>query len=395
MRLPLLPFFIFWLICLAIDVYIYFAARRRCASKVPSKIQFWSTVAIYVFLGVTVCLPRRSGSDAQLAMVMWSLFTVMSIYFSKILFVVVDLLASIPCLFGHKRLSFLSLTGGVLAILTFLGMWWGALVNRFRIKVNEEEIEIAELPPAFDGYRIVQISDLHAGTYGRDTTFVSHLVDKVNSLDGDVIVFTGDIVNRKSSELQPHMVALSRLDAPDGVISILGNHDYGDYCDWPTAAAKEANRKELIDMQANMGWRLLLNETEKIRRHGDSIAVVGVENVGDPPFTVYGSLKDAYPDLHDSVTKILLTHNPAHWVQEIADKSNKIDLTLSGHTHAMQIELFGLSPAAFRYKTWGGLYRDNKGLHPLYVNIGIGTVGLPMRFGATPEISVLTLKRAN
>lgn len=350
---------------------------------------------LYLGLIVTVCLPRRSGDDRMLLTIMWLLFSFMSVYLSKLVFVTADILASIPMLFHRHRLKWFSLTGGVLAVVMFLAMWWGALVNRFRIQVKEVEVEVPGLPASFDGYRIVQFSDLHTGTYGSDTTFVSHLVDRINAIDGDLIVFTGDIVNRKTEELTPHLPVLSRLDAPDGVISILGNHDYGDYSDWPDEQTKKDNLELLKRYQADMGWNLLLNETEMINHGQDSIAVVGVENVGDPPFTVYGSLPEAYSTLNDDVTKILLTHNPAHWSQEISDAEDKnVGLTLSGHTHAMQMEMAGLSPAVFRYKNWGGLYYDSKGGHPLYVNIGVGTVGMPMRIGATPEITVITLKRA-
>lgn len=143
-----------------------------------------------------------------------------------------------------------------------------------------------------------------------------------------------------------------------------------------------------------MGWRLLLNESETLKNKGDSIVIIGVENIGDPPFKCYGSLSKSYPAASDSIVKILLSHNPAHWVDSIADNpGNNIALTLSGHTHAMQIELFGLSPATFKYKTWGGLYHDTSGQRKLYVNIGSGTVGLPMRFGATPEITLITLRK--
>lgn len=379
--------------CIAIDAYTYIAAKKRCESRVPSRIQLWSAIALYTVLAVTLCLPRNSGSEATLLIVMWSLFSIMSVYIGKITFILFDLLASVPQLWRKHRLKWLSLAGGVLAVVVFLSMWWGALINRFRVQVRTTEITVENLPESFDGYKIVQISDLHTGTYGADTTFLSRFVDAVNAQNGDVIVFTGDIVNRHSPELIPHTAVLSRLDAPDGVFSIMGNHDYGDYCVWTSEREKEADIEALHKMQRQMGWNLLLNETDFVRHDGDSIAFIGVENVGDPPFKIYGSLKDSYPNLTDSVTKVLLTHNPAHWSMEIADNDdNNIALTLSGHTHAMQMELFGLSPACFRYDTWGGLYFDRSGKHPLYVNIGAGTVGMPMRVGATPEITVITLK---
>lgn len=382
-------------VCLAVDIYIYTIARRRCASAVPSRLQLGSTVALYLLLAVALALPRRSGDDSVLLTIMWILFGFLSVYVSKLMFVVCDLIGCLPKLFKRQRWSWMSKTGGVLAVVSFLLLWWGALVNRFNIQVTEVDLPVSNLPAEFEDFKIVQISDLHTGTYGTDTTYLSKLVGKINSLEPDLIVFTGDIVNRHSSELTPFVNVLSKLDAPFGVYSILGNHDYGDYSEWSDDAAKKADVENLAAMQRQMKWRLLRNETDMIRRGGDSIAIVGVENVGDPPFALYGSLADSYPDLSDGVTKILLSHNPAHWNMEIENNANaNVALTLSGHTHAMQMELFGFSPAVFRYRNWGGLYYDNDKSHALYVNIGTGTVGLPMRLGATPEITVLTLSRA-
>lgn len=395
MRLPLIPMIILLLVNVAIDYYIWRAAVNRCQSKWPSRLQFISAIIIYAVVIFAVALPRRSGSDATLATVMWLLFGYMSVLFSKVIFIVFDWIASIPKIWHKHRIKPVSLIGGVIAIVVFLAMWWGALINRYNIDVKEVEVEIPDLPEAFGGFRIVQFSDFHVGTYGSDTRFTDKVVSRINTLNPDVIVFTGDIVNRRSEELKPFVESLSHLDSPNGVYSILGNHDYGDYCDWPSEDVKRENMRELYEMQSRMHWQLLLNEHEKIYRDNDSIVLIGVENVGDPPFTVYGSLPDSYPSLDDSTVKVLLTHNPAHWVMDIADNDSiNIALTLSGHTHAMQIEVGGVSPAALRYPTWGGLYPDSTGRHKLYVNIGLGTVGLPMRIGATPEITVLTLRPA-
>jgi predicted MPP superfamily phosphohydrolase len=179
-----------------------------------------------------------------------------------------------------------------------------------------------------------------------------------------------------------------------GVYAILGNHDYGDYGVWDSPQAKANNMNELYNCYAKTGIQLLLNETTWLHRGNDSIALIGVENIGDPPFKIYGSLPKAYPALADNNTKILLTHNPQHWVDSIKGHNDmNIALTLAGHTHAMQIEIAGISPAAWRYETWGGLYADtNK--RQLYVNIGAGAVGFPMRLGATPEITLFTLRQA-
>lgn len=392
--MPIVLLVVTIVLSIVVDVYIYRAARKRVSSAVPARIQLISSLALYSLLIVGFCLPMRSGDEGLFLAKMWVLFSYVTFIVAKLVFVVFDLIASIPRLFGHRRIRLLSLAGGVLAVITFIAMWWGALVNRLNINTENVTVNVAELPQPFDGYRIVQISDLHVGTFGADTAYVSKVVDYVNSLNPDVVLFTGDIVNRTSDELKPFVGTLSRLECPDGVYSILGNHDYGDYYNWDCESDKKASLDSLVAMQKRMGWRLLLNEYEIIRRDGDSIAVVGVENVGDPPFKVYGDLKASYPDLSDSVTKILLTHNPAHWQMEIADRDDmNVGLTLSGHTHAMQMSAFGWSPAAWRYDNWGGLYFDKSGRHPLYVNIGIGTVGMPMRIGATPEVTVITLKK--
>lgn len=393
MRIPLLFLITVMVLSLLVDGYIYIMVRRRCVSKVPARLQLVSAVLLYMALIVGVSMPRRSGDDGSLLFIMWVLFGYMTFIMPKLVFVVVDAVALLPVLWHGRRWRWLSLTGGVIAIVAFLAMWWGALVNRFRVDVREVDFEFPHLPAAFDGFKIVQISDLHVGTYGDDDRFVRKLVGVINGLHPDAVMFTGDIVNRHSSELIPFVDALSGIEAPYGVFSILGNHDYGDYADWPSEADKAADVAALCAMQEGMGWKLLLNQTEFMHSGRDSIAVIGVENIGDPPFRIYGSLHKAYPAVGDSVSKILLSHNPAHWTDSIAGHDDvNIALTLSGHTHAMQIEVAGLSPAAMRYATWGSMYGDEAGRHALYVNIGAGTVGMPMRLGATPEITLITLK---
>lgn len=387
------------ILCPAIDIYIWSAlgrlrSQRHEIFRTGRLCQIIITALAYLLVIIGFFLPHTGGSDATLTAKMWLFFAFATIYLSKALFVALDLIARIPSLFRHPRCNALTIAGIILSLCLFAGMWYGALVNRFRIQVREVEVPMKGLPDSFDGYRIVQISDLHTGTYGNDTTYISKLVDKINRLDADIVVFTGDIVNRNSEELAPHVSALSRMRARSGVYAILGNHDYGDYYSWPSPEAKKANMERLYELYDKMGWTLLLNSTEFLHNGPDSLALIGVENIGDPPFHVYGSLEQAYPAGADGTAKILLSHNPAHWTNDISNghTPNDIGLTLSGHTHAMQIELLGLSPAVFRYPTWGGMYSDSDGRN-LYVNIGIGTVGIPMRLGATPEITILTLRR--
>lgn len=421
MRAPLLPLLILLVICSVIDVYIYHQIKRHVTnSSLWRRIQLWSAIAFQLMLVVGIMLPARDGDNTMLLWKMWLLFTYATIYLPKILFVIFDLLAAIPRLFHARRFTPLTIIGALGAIILFAGMWWGALINRYRIDNRSVTIEIVDLPEEFDGYKIVQLSDLHLGTFVNDTTFLARIIADVHSQQPDIVVFTGDIVNRQSAEIHPFVKTLSHLHAPDGIFAILGNHDYGDYKDWPDFEAKEANMQELYDAYNETGIRLMRNETVWLRRGNDSIALIGVENIGDPPFPVYGSLTKAYPNLDDKNIKVLLSHNPAHWVDSIAENPDvNIPLTLAGHTHAMQIELGGISPAALRYPTWGGLYADSPctrisqkstdsqshakagstsvvspGSHLLYVNIGAGTVGLPMRMGATPEVTILTLRRS-
>lgn len=393
MRLPLIATLVLLFFAIAIDYYLWRRIKKVSRRKLWLRIHVVVSIIFNAGLLLVICLPKRRGADSGLELIMWALYTYFSVYIPKFLFVIFDAIAALPLLWHRKRWKWLSISGIVIAVAVFLIMWWGALVNRYTIDVRNVDVTVTDLPEAFDGYTIAQISDFHVGTFGTDTTFVSKVVDKVNSLSPDVVAFTGDIVNRRSSELRPFVLPLSRMHARDGVLSILGNHDYGDYYSWDTPEAKAENMKELLAMQAEMGWQMLNNATSFIYRGNDSIAIIGVENVGDPPFTVYGDLDMAYETLDDPTVKILLSHNPAHWIEDIKDSPDKnIALTLSGHTHAMQMSAFGVSPAALRYPTWGGLYEDEDG-HQLYVNIGLGEVAIPARIGATPEITLITLRR--
>lgn len=395
MRLPLLATLVLLIVNLAIDRYIWCRLRNTRPSSAWLKAQTVSAILFNLALVAVICMPKRRGGDTSLDILMWVLYAYFSVYVPKAIYAIFSLLASLPRLWHGSRIRFVSHIGLFIGVAVFATMWWGALINRYSLDVNRIEIEIEGLPDSFDGYTIVQISDLHTGTFGSDTSFVADVVQAVNPLHPDLIAFTGDIVNRRTSELEPFAAILSTLSATDGVMSVLGNHDYGDYYVWPDEHAKRNNLLRLCDMQASMGWTLLNNATATVKRGCDSIAVIGVENVGDPPFHTYGDLDAAYSgDLCDPTVKILLSHNPAHWNDDIRDSPDKnIALTLSGHTHAMQISLFGHSPAAWRYPTWGGLYSDED-RHKLYVNIGLGEVAIPARIGATPEITYITLKKA-
>lgn len=391
MRIPYIGLFIILLINGFIDYQLYRYLKKALKNPIWSKMQLVSAIIFAFGLIILFFIPLKTASDEMMRVLMWVIFAYISVYGPKYIFVLINALASLPRLWHRERIRFITRAGGALSILLFLCLWWGALVNRFNIDIKDVNVEITDLPPAFDDFRIVQISDLHVGTYGTDTAFIAKLADKINRLKPDLILFTGDIVNRHSKELEPFVTPLSHLKAKYGVYSILGNHDYGDYFNWKDSTERATNNECLYELQAKMGWKLLRNSYENIKIRNDSLVIIGVENIGDPPFHIYGDLRKAYPTPTDNTTKILMSHNPAHWVNDIANTDKNIALTLSGHTHAMQIMLFGFSPASLRYRTWGGLYQDDSRRHQLYVNIGTGTVGFPARIGATPEVTLITL----
>lgn len=279
--------------------------------------------------------------------------------------------------------------GIVLGLIGFGSMLYGSVWGITRFEVKEVEYRSPLLPEGFDGYRIVQISDLHLGSWQGNPAPIQRLVDLVNRQHADLIVFTGDLVNQQSHEVDGFQPILSRLHAPDGVYSILGNHDYGSYYRWPDEQAERDNLAYLIQQQEAMGWRMLNNAHDIIRHRGDSIALIGVENDGEPPFPQYADLPRAMQGT-EGMFQILLSHNPTHWRREVLP-TTRIPLMLSGHTHAMQAIVFGRSLAPLKYPEWQGMYYE--GDRALYVNIGIGYVGLPFRLGAWPEVTVLTLRK--
>lgn len=396
MRIPLIIAIIALALNIGIDAYIARSIRRVFGkARRAVKAHIIISVVAAAALAFLICLPKKEVSQAGLTVIMWALFGYLSIYAAKLTFIVCDSAGLLvrAILRRRNRAAVAAVVGCIAALSVFIVLWWGALVTRYDIEVKPVSVAVSGLPDTFDGYTIAQISDLHVGSYGTDTTYVSRLVDSINALQPDIIVFTGDIVNRTTAELHPFVAPLSRLQAPDGVLSILGNHDYGDYYEWDSPQAKTDNMRLMHQLQQQMRWHLLDNETIMLHRGTDSLAVIGVQNVGDPPFPIYGSLSKSYPAISDAAVKVLLSHNPVHWTDSIANRPEvNVALTLSGHTHAMQIACGRFSPAALRYKTWGGLYTDSLG-RALYVNIGIGEVAFPARVGATPEITLITLHK--
>lgn len=278
------------------------------------------------------------------------------------------------------------------ALIPALGvMGWfafGFIEGWKRLELKHITFTSPDLPPYFDGYRLVQITDFHLGSFPPGNDFVQKVVDAANNEEPDMILFTGDLVNNQASEVEPYLKTLGQLHAQDGIYSIWGNHDYCEYGNNHSIGALKRNRRMLYGYQESLGWHQLMNEHHVVSHGMASIAVIGVENPGQPPFTNRSNLKKAMKGVDPDMFKILLSHDPHHWRREVVGK--KIQLTLAGHTHAGQLKIGKWTPARMAFKEWGGAYRIGEQM--LYVSSGIGG-SFPFRLGAWPELTVVTLKR--
>ena len=293
-----------------------------------------------------------------------------------------------------SRRKFVSTLGWGLAAIPFASILYSIFKGKYNYKVWKYTLYFDNLPKAFDGYRITQISDIHCGSFDNYEK-IRYGVDLINSQKSDVILFTGDLVNNLANEVHNWKSLFATLQAPDGVFSIMGNHDYGDYSSWETPEAKQQNLEHLFQLQKQMGWQLLLNEHCYLERNGEKIALIGVENWGHGRFSKYGDLNKAMEGVNTEDFKILMSHDPTHWQEVVLPENKDIQLTLSGHTHGMQcgIEIPGWlkwSPSQYIYKYWGGMYEE--GGKYLNVNRGFGYHAFPGRLGVWPEITVIELK---
>jgi predicted MPP superfamily phosphohydrolase len=294
---------------------------------------------------------------------------------------------------GMSRGKFISYSALTLAAIPFGTMIYGMVKTAFDFKIQRKKIPIAKLPAAFEGLKIVQISDIHSGSFISDAHF-KNAVEMIMNEKPDLIFFTGDLVNDRSDEAEPFKKVWKDLSAPLGVFSVLGNHDYGDYVLWDSPELKQANLERLFGIHKEMGWELLRNEHRIIEKNGEKIGLVGVENWGAAlRFPRKGDMKKAQLGMDEVPVKILLSHDPSHWEAKILKEHPEIDLTLSGHTHGFQfgIEIPGFkwSPSQYVYPQWAGLYSN--GNQHLYVNRGLGFLGYLGRVGIRPEITVLEL----
>lgn len=297
--------------------------------------------------------------------------------------------------FLADRRTFVARASIITAAIPFSAMLYGMARTAFNYTIKRKTLTFPNLPQAFDGVKVVQISDMHSGSFA-SVDNIRRAFDLILDQKPDIILFTGDMVNNKADEVEQFKDELARLKAPLGVYSVLGNHDYGDYVEWPSEQEKRANLQRLMTIQRGAGWNLLMDEHRILERDGQQMAVVGIQNWGASlRFPKYGDMKKAMRGTEQVPFKLLLSHDPSHWDAQVRTEHKTVDLTLSGHTHGFQfgIEIPGFqwSPVQYVYKQWAGLYQQ--GTQYLYVNRGLGFLGFMGRVGIPPEITVLELKR--
>lgn len=378
------------LFVLSTDTALYFSLKTYFRKR-WQKILYWvhSGLFIALLLVYHFAVPRLQGPEAY-RWIGTMIGTLSLFYTPKLLFLIFNSIGWIMGRFIRKIWYFFRILGTVIAILVFALIFYGMTWGRYNYEIETEKISLAKLPVAFNGYKIVQLSDLHLGSYGKNYKGVARLVKEVNALNPDLIVFTGDMVNNFASEMTPWIPVLKKLKAKDGKYAVTGNHDYGDYTRWPSLEAKQANLKQFFKNMEAMGFHMLNNSHVPLVSGQDTIYLAGVENWGNPPFPRYGKLQTALKGLEDRLI-ILLSHDPSHWRNEVL--KYPVAITLSGHTHAMQLGFrYGnkkWSPAQYIYPEYDGLYQHNN--QYLYVCRGQGFLGFPGRIGLRPVITEIIL----
>ncbi|NPA37575.1 MAG: metallophosphoesterase [Chlorobi bacterium] len=419
MRYPFIAFIGFSLFTLLIDFFLVKYLKNTYPDSKNPKLSFpvceyWhylcSLVFIISFL-VSWIMVKNATSPEVYQYFMWLLMTYLLIYAPKFFYLLFITFSSLVIVIKDKfftkgknkkmndgryprisRKKFLSQAGIVFASAPFISLLFGALKGRFAFDIIRTRIPFSNLPESFNGLKIIQISDLHLGSFNSNHKEIEKVVEMINNEKPDIICFTGDLVNNFHEETIGWDTIFKQLKAPLGKYSILGNHDYGDYSTWKYEAEKIANFEGIKDAHDRFGFNLLTNESVILTKNGDNIAIAGVENWGLPPFPQYGNLAKASKGIENIPFRILLSHDPDHWDAEVR-KNGMYSLTLSGHTHGMQLGFkyknFQWSPAKYKFRRWAGLYHVGK--QYLYVNRGLGYLGMPARVGMPPEITVIEL----
>ena len=356
------------------------------------RLLLWIPSALFL---ITFILLRTHGhttdSPNLTYKAIWLISIFILIYLPKFIFIFFHVLNTIVNQFTKNKYRIFNYIGILLSLTTFILFFIGMTYTRTHIKVREIHITHPNLPASFDGLRIAHITDQHLGNFGSDTTFISKAVHIINQQHPDIICSTGDMVNNFSCELTPYISIWQRLHASLGKYAVLGNHDYGDYTRWKSLEARHANLAATKQGLIESGFTLLLNQNTVLVQGNDTLYIAGVENWGKPPFPQYGNLDKATHNIPQNAFTILLSHDVSHWRKEVLQHKN-IQLTLSGHTHASQIGINNkharISPSAWIYPEWGGLYRESS--QYLHVNPGLGYIGMAIRIGIPPEITIIT-----
>ena len=411
----LFVFFLFWFL---IDLYVYQAVKVITASiekpflRNGIRTAYWLADIIIAFFILYIFLSHSQNKGVTL--LGGKVFAAVILFFVPKFFFITPfmLLEDITRLFASvikwisnrgnthfhidSRRKFVSQIALGIAAIPFLGILHGITKGKYNFRVLRETLYFPDLPDAFDGFTITQVSDIHSGSFDNFDE-VKRGVEMIDAEKSDLLVFTGDMVNNLATEAEPYVELFKGLSAPHGKYSIYGNHDYGDYIKWNSVQEKENNLKNLAKIHQRMGFKLMLNENVSLSKNNQNIRLLGIENWGLPPFPQKGDLKAALQGVEKDEFKILLSHDPSHFEEQVKKHDTKIHLTLSGHTHGMQfgIEIPGFkwSPVKFRYPRWAGLYTANG--RYLYVNRGFGFLVFPGRVGIWPEITVITLKKGN
>ena len=404
---------VFIIAIVALDSYVFQSIRALVENYPPFSrkliyVIYWILAAITIgcIIGLNFVGEEYTSRDTRNLLLVWIFMYLLSKLLAVLFVLSDDIIRLFKWTFSRAkdnslpgkpipRSEFLAKSSLVAGALPFVTMGVGILSGAHNYKIRRNTIVLPNLPHAFDGVRIAQISDLHTGSFYNKAA-VDKGVDMLLGQKPDMIFFTGDMVNYETAEIKPYFDIYRKIQAPLGVYSVLGNHDYGDYKSWPSAEAKRKNLEDLKAAERSLGWNLLLNENRRITVDGESIGILGVENWGKGRFHKYGDLEKANKGMEEMPVKLLLSHDPSHWDAIVRPDFKDIDITFSGHTHGFQfgIEIgnFQWSPVQYVYKQWAGLYQEAQ--QYLYVNRGFGFLVYPGRIGIWPEITIIELKRA-
>ncbi|WEK18230.1 MAG: metallophosphoesterase [Candidatus Pedobacter colombiensis] len=388
----LLPFVVIAILFFLMNSYVLSGIHTLSTNPDITPI-FW-TFIILITASLAYAMQRMhdNGMDIFFKIATHSFLV---LFVAELIFILILLPADVYRLFaGKPRNGYWVEFAAFLFILTILIFVYGIIKGKYAYRVIKHTLFFDDLPENFDGFTITQISDVHAGSF-QNPKAVQRGIDLIKAQGSDLFVFTGDLVNNKAEEIKPWISYFSQIKAPFGQFSILGNHDYGDYIKWESESEKSANLQQLKKYHEELGFRLLLDEHAVLNKNGQQIILAGVENWGIG-FGQRGDLNKALTNVSQGDFKILLSHDPTHWDEEVKKLPSKIDLTLSGHTHGMQfgIEAFGIkwSPVKYRYAHWAGIANENGRF--LNINRGFGFLGFSGRIGIWPEITVIELKKS-